>query len=155
MHLGSGRWGRNRGHEFTVCQVDESPIWTHKCCCSMCWSPRSASVGWSRNGNHMSDFDLVGDEMMQGGRIWLSKVEWGVCGRADNFISSWHCLVSKKQGGGVVGVGAIVMEGLLSGSAMLWQQRGVGSLDSLHGLWGLPLTAPGEEKPPCRAVLRV
>lgn len=63
--------------------------------------------------------------------------------------------MSKKQGGGVVGVGAVVMEGLLSGSAMLWQQRGVSSLDSLHGLWGLPLIAPGEEKPLCRAVLRV
>lgn len=47
----------------------------------------------------------------------VSKVRWGVCGRADTLISSQGpCLVSKKQGGGDAGVHAVVMEGLVPGS---------------------------------------
>lgn len=63
----------------------------------------------------------------------------------------------QKAGGGVVGVGTVVMEGLLSDSAMLWQQRGVSTLGVLAwSLWVvLLLGAPGGEELPCRAVLMI
>lgn len=51
-------------------------------------------------------------------------------------------------------MGAVVMEGLL---AMHWQQRSVSSLGFPAWTLGLVLllSAPGEEKPLCRAVLMV
>lgn len=63
----------------------------------------------------------------------------------------------QKAHGGVEETDAVVIEGLLSGRAMHWQQRGVSSLG--FPAWTsrvlLLLAAPGEEKPPCRAVLRI
>lgn len=88
----------------------------------------------------------------------MSKVRWGICGRADIFISSrgpW--LVSQKQGIGDTGLFAVVMEGPVLGSLSAVPADGC----QLAGIppWTLGvlvlLAAPREEDPTCMAMLGI